>query len=149
MKFLPKVAVGMGRKCEDIIPFLSGRNCLARVDETTQLSVNGLCWSRVVEGMQELGSESQVGWLSSSTSGSEANFMGRLSNLTTLSISCVGSGKLTGDGEVAEGYRALNSICYDKSLVGQRSCSSVTLSCGEKTSWPTSFHKLRSQVSGL
>ena len=139
----------MGRKCEDIIPFLSGGNCLARVDETTQLSVDGLCWSRVVEGMQELGSESQAGWISSSTSGLEASLMGGLSNLTILSISCVGSGKLTGDGGVAGGYRALNSLCYDRSLVGQRSCSSVTLSCGEKTSWPISFHKLRSQISGL
>lgn len=111
--------------------------------------MDGLCWSRVVEGMQELGSESQAGWLSSSTSGLEASLMGGLANLTILSISCVGLGKLTKDGRVAGGYRALNSLCYDKSLVGQKSCSSVTFSCGEKTSWPTSFHQLGSQASGL
>lgn len=125
-------------------PFLSSGNCRACGDETTHFSMDGLCWSRVVEGMQELGSESQAGWLSSSTSGLEASLMGGLANLTILSISCVGLGKLTKDGRVAGGYRALNSLCYDKSLVGQKSCSS-----GEKTSWPTSFHQLRSQVSGL
>lgn len=55
--------------------------------------------------------------------------MGGLTNSTGLSIPCVGPGKLMGERGGGEGYRALNPLCYDKFLVGQRSGSSVLLVC--------------------
>lgn len=40
-------------------PFLSRGNCPAPVDETTQSSADALSWSRAVDALQELGSESR------------------------------------------------------------------------------------------
>lgn len=73
--------------------------------------------------MSATGLGGQAGWPSSIMCPREATLIGNLANSAVRSILSVKSGWLMGWG--GEGYRAWNSLYYDKSPVGQRKFSSV------------------------